>query len=363
MDNNKLRQHLKAKCDEEIAEAAKQLLANPNTEVGEHMRRIEAYSKLLAVMQTPSRRIWMTGIAVGIAVVLGLSLTLRVSRTPIMLKLQTEVLGLKLARPLSWPEGLPLAVSVAFDGLTTVEAPGLFSQKLQSAPAGAWIRIVEGSVSLGKLQVQKDDVIEMENVSQTSLDFYVYPHSAAHVQLQVTGAAHVFAGAADSTSIEVQRDLLIPETIDLHRGAGAVPMPFRVRSRSPWRLQNLRVKELRFSRQIPADEPGGIAFISTIKMGTLALHDTTESVTLQTGDQLSLAGVEGRLVELQGGDGIDLIFEGTVQEVLIGPEGFKRNLMPSWFTYISHNQPLIAVWSSIVFLWGILWGVRTTLFP
>jgi hypothetical protein len=212
--------------------------------------------------------------------------------------------------------------------------------------------------------VEPNDVIEMESVSHAPLEVYVHTHSAAaQGQLQAQGPTHVFAGPApDNTSIDVQRDLLIPETLGFHTGIGAVPIQFRVRPGTSWRLQNLRVHRLRFSRQM-SEEAGEIAFVSTIKKGTLTLHDTAGSVTLQEGDHLSLTGVKGRLVDLRGGDTLDLIFEGTVTQVLIGPEGFKRDLTPSWFMYVSHNQPLIACWSAAVFLGGILWSLRATLFP
>ena len=116
--------------------------------------------------------------------------------------------------------------------------------------------------------------------------------------------------------VDTEQHLAIPETLDFHaEGKGAVPVRLHLRPKEFWLLRNLYVQELRFTRQI-STEAGAIAFISTIKKGTVTLHDVAESITLQENEPLTLTGVRGRLVELRGDDTFTLQFEGTCTETL-----------------------------------------------
>jgi hypothetical protein len=116
--------------------------------------------------------------------------------------------------------------------------------------------------------------------------------------------------------VDTKQHLAIPETLDFHaEGKGAVPVRLHLRPKEFWLLRNLYVQELRFTRQI-STEAGAIAFISTIKKGTVTLHDVAESITLQENEPLTLTGVRGRLVELRGDDTFTLQFEGTCTETL-----------------------------------------------
>jgi hypothetical protein len=59
---------------------------------------------------------------------------------------------------------------------------------------------------------------------------------------------------------------------------------------------------------------------------------------------------------------VRVVFQGTVREVRLGPPGYAENLMPTYLEYFYFNQPLAFFWGAIVFFWGLLWGIRRTLF-
>jgi hypothetical protein len=69
------------------------------------------------------------------------------------------------------------------------------------------------------------------------------------------------------------------------------------------------------------------------------------------------------MVNLWATDTINIIFEGTARQIQVGPEGFERNLVPTYLQYFYHQQSLAFFWSTIGFLWGILWSIRKTIFP
>ena len=71
-----------------------------------------------------------------------------------------------------------------------------------------------------------------------------------------------------------------------------------------------------------------------------------------------IEGVEGRLRKVGHGSEIELVFEGTVETLLLGPKGFEKNLSPSYLEYLYVRKPLAFFWGAVVFLWGLLWRVR-----
>ncbi len=91
-----LRRRLEAERDAAIREAAERLLANSGEDVGDHVGRIDTYSKLLAAM--PRDRIRQRLIAAVVSLIcvsaVGLAWALRVPETKIILAVQGEAIAL-----------------------------------------------------------------------------------------------------------------------------------------------------------------------------------------------------------------------------------------------------------------------------
>ena len=134
-----------------------------------------------------------------------------------------------------------------------------------------------------------------------------------------------------------------------------------MRPSEPLVLNDLRVQGLSFLRDI-AEQPGTVGFVSTLIDGRLVLSDTTETVDLRAGEHLSLQGVTGRVTEMRVGDPLSITFEGSAREIRTGPEGFQHDLRPTYFGYLYHEKRLPFFFSTIGFLWGMLWAIRKMLF-
>ena len=364
MSTRGLRRRIQAQRQTELQDVVSRLADNPSADVTEHLRRLKTYTEVLAFLQPRVSRealisVFVAVISIGFA---GLLWGLPVSETQITVKVDSSTVALKLDRPWSWSGDLPLDTgAVTLEYLAVLTAPEIFPQ-LTSERGDAWIHITGGNVSLVGLRVKQDGILELASTPNEPLG--IYAHGAAlSGQLTVGDTIRLKAGVAmDRPGVETERHLAIPETIAFHaEGKGAVPVRFRLRPKEPWLLRNLYVRELRFTRQIPT-EAGAIAFISTIKKGTVTLHDVSESITLQENEPLTLTGVRGRLVELRGADTFTLQFEGTVQKLSTGPADAKVNLAPSLLKYYYHQEPLTFFWSAVVFIWGILWSIRKTVF-
>jgi hypothetical protein len=83
---------------------------------------------------------------------------------------------------------------------------------------------------------------------------------------------------------------------------------------------------------------------------------------MRPGEWLKLEALSGRLTQLNIGEKIKIQFEGRAKAIQIGPQGFERNLEPNWLTYLYNQEKLVFIWSAFLFIWGILWSIRKTIF-
>jgi hypothetical protein len=125
-------------------------------------------------------------------------------------------------------------------------------------------------------------------------------------------------------------------------------------------MYGFNAKEIGFLEE---SRPGSGHFGSVILSGNVKLPDTGKTENLGKWDHLILKGVQSRRIEFSNAEnGIHVFFEGTVSKVLVGPQGFEKNLTPTYLEYIYHQQRLGFFWSVIVFLWGMLWSIRHMIF-
>jgi hypothetical protein len=364
MSARDLRKRLQAQRQTELQDIVSRLAANPSTDVTEDLRRLKTYTDVLTFLQPRVSREAMISVFVAVISIAlaGLLWGLAVSETRITVKIDSGTVTLKLARPWSWSGDLPLDTrAVTLEALAALTAPALFPP-LTSERGDAWIYLTGGNAALVGLHVEQEGILELESAHNEPLGIYARG-AALSGQLTVGDTIRIKAGVAmEHPDVDAEQQLAVPETIVFHaEGKGAVPVRLRLRPKDLWLLRNLYVQELRFTRQVPTGA-GEIAFISTIKKGTVTLHDVAESITLQENEPLTLTGVRGRLVELRGGDTFTLQFEGTVQKLYTGPADAQVNLAPSLLKYYYHQEPLTFFWSAVVFIWGILWSIRKTVF-
>jgi hypothetical protein len=213
--------------------------------------------------------------------------------------------------------------------------------------------------------VDNGGALTIERTSAGDIDLYA---RGAHLSsgFLVWGSAHLRVGegyVGGGQQIEVPlKELQVPETIRVRStGTSAVPARFILHPRDPWIVRDLPVRELRFAREIPGG-PGAVSFLSAIKQGTLTLLDIAETVTLRAKDRLTLTAVKGRVVELRIADTLDLTFEGSADQIKIGPEGSAQNRAPRYLEFFFHQRPLVSFLGAVASFWGVLWGVRKTIF-
>lgn len=364
MRRRSVRKRIQQRHQMELQEIVSRLLENPQADVAEGLRRLETYTQVLTFLQPRVSREALLSVLVAVLSIgiVGLLWSIRVAETRITLKVQSASLAFQLAQPWSWRGTLPLdSRLVTLEALTTVESPALFP-RLASPQGDTWLHMTGGKAALVALHLAQHGIVEFDRKNDTALEIYTRSAPVSG-QLTVRGAAHLKAGlSTTAVSLDTHTALEIPETISFSAGGtGAVPVKIRLHPQEPLVLQHVHVRELRFAREMPS-EAGEITFVPTIISGTLTLHDVSNSVTLREGEPLTLTGIQGRLVQLRTESPFTLQFEGTAQQVRIGPPNAQGDLAPSLLRYYYHQEPLTFFWSAVVFVWGVLWSIRQTAF-
>jgi hypothetical protein len=371
LEAEKLEKLIKEKKAQEIREAADGLADPSRANPVEIAERIKAYQTILEAIRKPPSHRW---IPVAVISILCVSIVLFLAKAPmprskVLLQVTAEGVKVDLTEPLilSGPSGVDLNY-LSVDNLNDIIGSPVLGLSIKNPVPEAWIHVRKGNIRLTELKVLPE---RREKGEGYPLEIQLYGKKMLQMALgsgSLTGRFLVSKNvdisarkASDSPPSRIVRHLSIPESISFRAmSSTTLPVDLNMELRGPLVLWNLEVKTIRFSRRI-SPSPGETSFASTIQSGFLKLHDLSRDVVLREKSQLSLIGLKGRIVELHGGDTIQVAFEGTVKSVLLGPEGFQENVTPRCLEYLYHNRPLSLFWSALVFAWGMLWGLRKIL--
>ena len=248
----------------------------------------------------------------------GLLWYLRLPKVHVSLKVQSKAVTFKLKKP--WRPHKSYAVDkVRIERLNGIFAPAL-DLEIETESDEAWLEIDGKNVVLQKLEFEQNGFLEL-NPKRGRIEIF-YRGSGLKGEVAVSGLSVVSAGENLNKAgyNQINEDFKIPESIRfIAKSSGMVPTLIRLHPQEDWTFQDIYVQELSFfSERI--SEPGSIFFESTINSGSINLHDVSMKETLQEGDRLIIGGLDGRLIKISHGSDINLIYEGTVEQLLIGPK-------------------------------------------
>ena len=160
-----LRRQLETKRKAAIQEAAERLAANGAEDIGDQLKRIDAYGKLLAVMPRSETRQRLTAVVIGLICVtaVGLAWTLRIPESKIILNVQSEAIALKLVEPWSWSEDMSIDPELfRLEQLTSVELPAE-SSEAKRLEGGAWAEVKGDQATLVRLGLDAKGTLSVES--------------------------------------------------------------------------------------------------------------------------------------------------------------------------------------------------------
>lgn len=302
-------------------------------------------------------------IAVGAICVLIVACAWSIKLPRAHVAVELEASGIQLGLGRDWESTQALdSDRLVLDGMSGIVPPQLDHaafDELGGVPTAAEIK--NGPVQLKHLTFSAGASVEL-SASDSELALFVR---------EGTVAGELYVGSVDAVLErgEYRTHLLVsvepespPETIGFHRSAGGLrPASIRISTPNPWRLADLKADRLGFLEEIRS---GSGVFRSTILGGLVHVVESGLNLALNEGDSLILSGLLTKELDLtRSADGIRVIFKGSVSSVLAGPEGFERSLKPSLLAYIYRQQPLVILWSSVVFLFGFIWRAWGALSP
>ena len=356
---------LASRREERITAVVRRLLDGTDAhELRPELEEIDAYSRLLSTRPPKKERrswIWPAGVAVVCIVAAGILWSLKIPRTNVSMTVDTDSVTATLAKPWRIDDAFHSKL-MHFERLSKIQSPNL-GLAIDQRSGDAWFELSGGRIDLQMLEVDRNGTVELFTDPE-EVDLYA---SGARVtgKITVTGKVNVTAGPrAGETTVNGSYDIDIPETLEFAvTNPQTVSSQLTVHSPEPWSLGRPQASSLNFAR-LEIKGVGEPLLTSGLKSGTARFNDTAWPVLeLREGDFLSVRPAASAVVDARGAKGvIHMTVNGAVSGLRVGDSTAKTELAPSYLEYLYNKKSLAFFWSAIVFLWGLIWSVRNTIF-
>ncbi len=334
-----------------------------NEELKTEVADIENYAKLLSFVETRWAPDWAVAaiVAVFCLAVASFLWSTKVSTTNISMTLETESLRGTLSH--DWRVDLPFqSNAMHFENLSDVSAPNL-GLAINGGRGDAWFKLEDGQLSLERLQVDQGASVQM-TVNKSQVGLFV-TQRGVRGKLTVLGKGILTAGPEPGRqTVRREYTIEIPETIEFSVGdPKGVPSRLTIHSPQKWNLGKIPFADVTFALEETRDL-SETELVSGIKSGSVRFNDTSwPPIELSENEIVSVHQMDGARIELRSGDGTaHVTLNGLVKDVTVGDSRTRQELAPSLLEYLYNKKSLTFFWGAIVFLWGILWGIRKTIF-
>jgi hypothetical protein len=249
-----------------------------------------------------------------------------------------------------------------FERLTKIQAPNL-GLSINDNAGDAWVRLEGGQISLQSLQLDKGALLHLV-ADKDEVSLFVNRKSMRGT-VTVFGVGSMTAGSkSGDTSVTRRYSLEVPETLEFVLShPQAIPSRLTIHRPKRWNLGIIPVANLNFAME----EVRGITeteFTSGIKSGSIRFNDAAwRSIEISENELLTVNQTDEAAVELRSAEPlIHVTLNGVVKDVMVGRAEARTRMSPSYLEYFYNKKALAVFWGAVVFVWGILWGIRRTIF-
>jgi hypothetical protein len=346
------------------------------SEIEDSLRRMHAYSKVLDALKPGPTHNRLIAISFGLICLLvgGLLWSLTLAdfglRTHLRLEVHATSVQLELAEPFHTKSTFDEAPASSkdqarIDSVSELRLP-VFDPKCAAPPLGdpTWAELKSDHVQPTSLDLVEGAQLELS--ADGGYTKVLATGRGNRCVISFSGKGELISGKEsgnNQASCKTEFDTKgLEESINLSpEGRDAKPTLIRARLNKLRPMENLKAARISFSERRPT-APGEEEFESAITKGAINVLDIGSTENLERMDLLSMWGLDVERLKIWGGDDLTLYFEGSVKQINVGPRGHQKTLSPSLLKYVHERKPLAFFWSAAVFLWGILWGVKKTLF-
>lgn len=345
------REQLKQGVDDNTAEAARLLLDENNIDAArKHLDWADMARDVLKSEHRPPQSIYVAGIITLICLSLvGIAWSMHKSANPVLLDLETETVKLRLRAEWAGNNLDIPAEHLTLDNLQHVQAGSLGIDGTFE-----FIELAGREIALDQLSLPANAELELRT---TPKGFTLTVLKATiSGSLSVREAWLKLAGQDSLLERDIQAPMpdFPPEFIRFTAVADQWPVRIDIETDKPWHLARLTAQDLHFNQ---TDANGNI--LSTLQKGGVKLPEVARDIDMLEADLLQFDNPRSaRLIIERADKNIRVQFQGEVDKLLAGPEGFVKNHTPTWLEYFYHHQQLAFFWSALVFLWGLLWKLR-----
>jgi hypothetical protein len=343
------------------AAAEKALAGEP---IADELARLKSYEELLELARRPTHANLIAATAIGAAclIIAGFAWALHIPTTKVHGTIVADAVAFGLADAWHWSGNWRLG-----DGMFRIDEVGELAlpPELSAQPelkGRAWLDIEHGQLALSDLELGAHGTLALLRNPSGAIHLLSL-NAALRGQAQVSGTPVLSAGDAPSRSATLRTPQWdIPGTIAFYdAGRRSVPARIELSAKDKIVWQNIPIERLSFAHEAGGGE--GPAFISGIRSGTVTVSETGEKFTLREKDHLHLEVSSGIIQEIElGSDALRISFEARARKASIGVTGLEENLVPTWLSYVYHQERLGFFWGAVVFLWGMLWSARQLLY-
>jgi hypothetical protein len=324
---------------------------------------LERYSKLLSMGQSRFTADAAIGIAVA-ALCIAIAAVMwshKIASTSVVLTVETESLQGALAH--GWQIETPLHGSLMhFERMGELDAPNL-GLSINEPAGDAWVTFEGGHITLQSFQIDSGALLHLATDADQLSMFVSRKPLSGRVTISGKGVM-TFGKRSGDLPTRREYNIAIAETLDFSvANATETPARVTVHHAGKWSLGRVPLAGVGFA----VEEGRGIAesaFISGLKSGSIQFNDTSwPRMDLFEHERFSIRDTSAAAVEIRSSEpNLRVNLTGTVKNVTKGTAEANRELAPSYLEYMYNKKSLGLFWAAIALAWGVLWGIRKTIF-
>ena len=338
---------LKKKYEEKYSETLEFIL-NEETEKAEHnFKWLELSQKIIKGKENK----FLPPLIIGLSGLLLLSFSfLPVATSQVYVTLETNFIALLLAE--NSTSGIDLKCKeLGISPVSNIEWEFRNWNETQLKEA---ILSVKGKddIDLGIKELHRSATVTF-NTSHDILDIYIGNDS-------IIGDVVIKEGRLMVSKLKLDTPIhsFIPASVIFQAKSIGTPIQFEARGGKDLKADDLVVQKLNFNQPISSGE-----FESGILSGNIKFPATGNEYTLNPGNVVDIelnnkTPVTIKFLE----DRLQLEFEASVSKLYTGPKMFTRSLKPSWLDHFHNNEKVAFYGTAIIWLWGMLWSFKKTIF-
>ena len=324
---------------------------------------LENYAKVLTISQSK----WAPDFRLAVAVALvcisiaAFLWSKRVSHTSVSLSADTESIRASLDQ--NWHVERPFQSQLMhFERIGKVQAPNL-GLSVENEGGDAWFRLDGGQIVLQSLDIESGAILNLSSdKDQTSLYVSLKPVRGV---VTIVGKGTLSAGPnPHETTLTRPYSVEVPETIAFSTSElKVVPSRLTIHNADKWALGTIPIGELNFSKE-KGRAITDTEITSGAKSGSIRFNDTTwQPLEISEDEFVSVNETNRAIVDVRSaGALVHVTVNGIVRSITLGRGEDQKRMAPTYLEYLYNKKTLAFFWGAIVFSWGVLWGIRKTIF-